>query len=136
MHASCVAFDGQALLICGASGSGKSSLALTLMALGADLVADDQCVISATDDGLWATAPAPLRGVIEARGVALLRARPVARGHLLAVAVLDRPETDRLPPLRHVRMLGHPLRCFHNPGTAAFPMALRQYLIAGEVPAT
>ena len=40
LHASCVAVAGRAVLITGPSGSGKSSLALTLLAHGAALVAD------------------------------------------------------------------------------------------------
>jgi len=40
-HASCVDFDGKGVLILGASGSGKSSLALACMSLGARLVGDD-----------------------------------------------------------------------------------------------
>jgi len=42
IHASCVAVDGKGLLITGASGSGKSALALQLMAFGAHLIADDR----------------------------------------------------------------------------------------------
>ena len=41
LHASCIAVHGRGVLILGPSGAGKSSLALQLMALGADLVADD-----------------------------------------------------------------------------------------------
>ena len=45
IHASAVALGPVGLLIMGASGSGKSSLALELMARGAKLVADDQVVV-------------------------------------------------------------------------------------------
>ena len=41
IHASCVAIDGRALLIEGASGDGKSDLALRLIDRGATLVSDD-----------------------------------------------------------------------------------------------
>jgi HPr kinase/phosphorylase len=41
LHASAVSLDGNGVLICGASGTGKSTLALQLMALGAELIADD-----------------------------------------------------------------------------------------------
>ena len=43
MHATCVHINGSGVLIVGRSGSGKSSLAIKLLALGAKLVADDQC---------------------------------------------------------------------------------------------
>ena len=35
--------NGSGVLIVGSSGSGKSSLAINLLALGSKLVADDQC---------------------------------------------------------------------------------------------
>ena len=41
LHASTVAIAGRGLLILGASGAGKSALALSLIALGAMLVADE-----------------------------------------------------------------------------------------------
>ena len=43
MHATCVDINGSGVLIVGRSGSGKSSLAINLLALGSTLVADDQC---------------------------------------------------------------------------------------------
>ncbi len=42
LHASAVAVDGRGCLITGASASGKSTLALEMIALGAELVADDR----------------------------------------------------------------------------------------------
>jgi HPr kinase/phosphorylase len=63
IHASCVVLaragepfgaPGDAgILILGASGSGKSDLALRLIGRGALLVADDRVEIFARDDGLW-----------------------------------------------------------------------------------
>ena len=43
MHATCVDVNGSGVLIIGRPGSGKSSIAINLLALGATLVADDQC---------------------------------------------------------------------------------------------
>ena len=45
MHATCVDVNGSGVLIVGHSGSGKSSLAINLLALGSKLVADDQCAL-------------------------------------------------------------------------------------------
>lgn len=61
LHASCVALDGRGLLILGPSGSGKSALALELMALGADLVADDRTEIEGQGPDLVAAALRPSR---------------------------------------------------------------------------
>ncbi len=98
-----VAVDGQGIAIVGAPGSGKSSLALQMMALGAVLIADD---------GLWldtGSAPPMLHrpdqspDLVEARGVGLIRAGAVcARAPLALIVDLDRREPDRLPPRRLV----------------------------------
>lgn len=90
------------LLILGASGAGKSGLALEMMARGAVLVADDRTVLRREAGGLVADAPDSLRGLIEARGVGILRAR--AHGPVtLALAVdLARAEPERLPPDRRI----------------------------------
>ncbi|MCP1273024.1 HPr kinase/phosphatase C-terminal domain-containing protein [Gluconobacter albidus] len=69
VHASCVAWNGAGVLISGPSGSGKSELALRLMDAGFDLVADDRVLL----DGAVASAPARLAGLIEVRGVGILR---------------------------------------------------------------
>ena len=97
LHASAVAFGPLGLVILGASGTGKSSLALELMAMGATLVADDRVI--ATPDlqgGLRLSAPAPLEGLIEARGLGLLRVehRPAMAAW---VVTLDEVEDMRLP---------------------------------------
>ena len=46
LHATCIAWQGRGVLIRGPSGSGKSALALGLMAHGAVLVADDRVKLS------------------------------------------------------------------------------------------
>ncbi|MCI4662542.1 MAG: serine kinase [Neomegalonema sp.] len=65
--------SGQAILIRGPSGIGKSSFALRLIGLGAVLVADDFVSLGLEGKRVMAKAPSRLRGVIEARGVGLLR---------------------------------------------------------------
>jgi HPr kinase/phosphorylase len=133
LHASAVAVAGQGLLITGPSGSGKSSLALQLMALGADLVADDGVRLSVDGDGrLRARAPDPIRGLIEARGVGLLRARVLDDVVLALVVDLSTVETDRLPQPRTVTLHGVVLPLLHKVESACFPAALRQYLVMGR----
>lgn len=97
VHASAVAVARRGVLILGASGAGKSGLALRLMALGATLVADDRVMLSRRDGGLWAEAPAPLRGMIEARGVGILRAPVCAAARLFIAVDLDRAPSARMP---------------------------------------
>lgn len=68
-----VAIDGRALLLEGAPGVGKSSIALALIDRGATLVGDDGIAIEDRGGRLWA-APAPAtRGLIELRGIGIVR---------------------------------------------------------------
>ncbi|QHQ37100.1 HPr kinase/phosphorylase [Algicella marina] len=97
LHASAVAFGDRAVLILGPSGSGKSSLALELMALGAELIGDDQIL---AEDGRLSPAPG-LEGLIEARGVGILRL-PHKSGVKAVLAVdMGRAADARLPALQH-----------------------------------
>ncbi|WP_371283898.1 HPr kinase/phosphorylase [Albidovulum sp.] len=133
MHASCVAWNGHGLLIMGPSGSGKSGLALELMALGCDLVSDDRTALAARDGVVLATAPESLRGKIEARGVGILAA-DVARMARLALCVdLARVEPDRLPHEHLHNVLGVDLPCLHGVESRHFPAAVLQYLKGGRV---
>ncbi|NPD14677.1 serine kinase [Xinfangfangia sp. D13-10-4-6] len=114
LHASSVAIAGRALLILGPSGAGKSSLALRLIAFGAQLIADDRTRICLQGGQLLAACPSDtIRGLIEARGLGILRINPgdLASGPLpVALAVdLGRSESERLPPRRHIDLLGYEL---------------------------
>ena len=97
LHASSVAIDGRALLIRGTSGSGKSALALDLIALGATLVADDQVDLTAQDNGLTAAPTDSLAGLIEARGLGLLRLPFSAPATVTTLLDLDTQPAPRLP---------------------------------------
>jgi serine kinase of HPr protein (carbohydrate metabolism regulator) len=72
LHASCVAKDGRAVLLCGRSGAGKSDLALRLIDRGATLVSDDYTVLKRVGGHLVACAPANIAGKIEVRGIGIL----------------------------------------------------------------
>ena len=132
LHASCVAHRGRGLLILGASGAGKSGLALEMMARGAVLVADDRTVLRREAGGLVADAPDSLRGLIEARGVGILRAR--AHGPVtLALAVdLARAEPERLPPDRRIDLLDSDLALVLGAGRVHLASMLLQYLDSGR----
>lgn len=132
LHATAVAIDGRGLLILGRAGAGKSSLAMRLMALGAGLVADDRVLVRRQDDRLTARAPAPLAGLIEARGIGLLRAPYRPEVDLTAVVDLDQPETDRLPPLRHYPILGVTLPLVLGQQSDHFPFGLMLYMRYGR----
>ena len=128
MHASCVAVSGRAVLITGPSGSGKSALALALMAHGADLVADDQTALTLQDGLLTASAPPTLRGLIEARGVGILSAPALPQAQVVLVADLSQAERDRLPPRRKVTLLGCEIDLVLGRDNAHFPASVLCYL--------
>lgn len=83
--------------ISGAPGAGKTGLALALMGQGWRLVADDGARVWTSGGRLWARAPEPTRGRIEARGLGILSA-PFRDHCRLALAVsLTDDEPERLP---------------------------------------
>jgi len=69
IHATTVAWQGRGALIIGNSGSGKSALALHMMALGCDLIADDQTLLERSMNQITARCPTVIQGQIEARGL-------------------------------------------------------------------
>lgn len=132
LHATTVAFLDQGVIITGASGSGKSSLALQLLAMGAVLVADDQTVLTAQSDGLHASGPATTLGMIEARGVGLLNAPHQASTRLVLAVDMDQTEPDRLPPLRETILLGHRLSLVFSTAASHFAAAVRLHALYGR----
>ncbi len=133
LHASCVAVEGRGLLILGPSGAGKSALAIRLIALGALLVSDDRTRLTARDGSLEAVCPSPAQhGLIEARGLGILRAPAVDSVRLALVTDLGQPEPDRLPPQRTVTILGVELSLVLHPRNDHFPDALMLYLRHGR----
>jgi serine kinase of HPr protein (carbohydrate metabolism regulator) len=109
IHASTVAIDGRAVLITGASGSGKSDLTLRLLDRGFTLVSDDQTIVKKTGTKLCASAPATIRGKLEVRGVGIVEMDsidevPVALVVELASEIQRLPDDSRERPL-----LGVPL---------------------------
>ncbi|WP_085809841.1 HPr kinase/phosphorylase [Sphingomonas sp. TZW2008] len=96
IHASTVAIGGRAVLIRGASGSGKSDLALRLIDRGAQLVSDDYTVIEARDGQLVASAPATIAGRIEVRGLGIVPCPP-ADPAVVALAVRVDAPPQRMP---------------------------------------
>jgi HPr kinase/phosphorylase len=132
LHADCVALNGRGLLILGPSGAGKSALALRLLSRGADLVADDRTALAARAGRLVARCPGPIRGLIEARGVGLLRAPTVDEAEIALVADLGQAETERLPPRRSITILGCTVDLVLQAQNDHFPDALMLYLRNGR----
>jgi HPr kinase/phosphorylase len=104
IHGTCVERDSAGVLILGPSGSGKSDLALRLIGRGFDLVADDQIDL---DEGV-AQAPEALAGLLEVRGLGIVRLPYLSRVKVkLVIALTDRIE--RLPEPETHQFLGLPM---------------------------
>ncbi len=107
-HAGVVLVGERGVLIRGASGSGKSSLLLSLIDSDPErnsLVADDRVTITAVNGRVVATAPSEIAGLLEIRGQGI-----VCRPHVSPVVVdmvvdLAAAETcPRMPEPRHERV--------------------------------
>ena len=98
LHGTCVEVSGAGILIRGPSGSGKSDLALRLIDRGARLVADDQVEVTASGDQLVAAAPRALAGMLEVRGLGIMRIEAVASARLgLVVDLVAAQLIERIP---------------------------------------
>jgi HPr kinase/phosphorylase len=105
VHASAVLVGARAVLIRGPSASGKSRLALELLEAArtgslrfARLVADDRVHLQAVSGRLLARPPEALAGLIEVRGVGLLRVVHEPCAVIGIVVDLVAPDAERLPP--------------------------------------
>jgi HPr kinase/phosphorylase len=98
VHATAVAIGGRAVLLRGPSGSGKSDLALRLIDAGAQLVSDDYSKLWREGDAILVRAPKPISGLIEARGVGILKIEALAAAPLALIVDLVAPQhVERLP---------------------------------------
>lgn len=133
VHATTVAFARQAIVIRGPSGSGKSGLALQLMAMGAGLVADDRTVLVRRGDLILARAPDAIRGQIEARGIGILAAEPVMDAPVRLIVDMEHEEEARLPPFREDILLGLSVALIRKSTAAHFPAAIKLYLSGNRI---
>lgn len=107
VHATCVVVDGVGLLLRGPSGSGKSDLAIRLIDTGARLVADDRVDLSRRGDDLWASPPPALAGLIEVRGLGILRLDALAEAAVgLIIDLVPETKPERMPEPRTWSVLG------------------------------
>jgi serine kinase of HPr protein (carbohydrate metabolism regulator) len=104
LHASCVAADGRAVLIVGASGSGKSDLALRLLDRGFTLVSDDRTIVRRDGAKLIASAPATIRGKLEIRGIGIVEMESIDDMPVSLVVELT-TDMQRLPDDSRERLI-------------------------------
>ena len=103
IHATVIAVGEAGILIRGASGSGKSVLALALITLAAQagrfarLVADDRVELAAKGGRLVARPVPPLEGIIERRGLGLTPEPHTGAVVVRLVVDLSAEEPARMP---------------------------------------
>lgn len=132
LHATTVVIEGHAAAITGPAGTGKSSLALSLMAFGASLLADDITWLHADGGDVIASCPPQLSGRIEARGLGILYADSARPSPLAVIIDLGAPEQDRLPPMRTIPILGQQIALLHTPATPHFAPMILRYMLGGR----
>lgn len=132
VHATAVAVGGRAVLLRGAPGAGKSDLALRLIDAGGELIADDQCELRRSAAAVVVRSPAPLAGLIEVRGIGILRLPAVADIPLALIAdLVSRDAVERLPDPRTETILGVGVPAIRiAPFEASAPAKLRAALRA------
>lgn len=139
VHATAIAIDGRAVLLRGPSGAGKSDLALRLIDGGARLVADDQAELRRAGEQVLVGAPAAIAGLIEVRGVGILRFEALAEAALtMCVDLVSFAEVERLPEARWDDVLGLAVPVIAlSPFEASAPVKLRlalRALLADPIP--
>jgi HPr kinase/phosphorylase len=141
IHATAIAIATEqgfrAMLLRGRSGSGKSDLALRLIDAGARLVTDDQSVLSRRGDAIVVSPPARISGLLEVRGIGIMRVEALAEAPVMLIVDLVAPEQiDRLPERRRETILGLALPViavapFETSAAAKLRLALRAFTQPG-----
>ena len=130
-------WNGVGVLLRGPSGSGKSDLALRLIEEGAVLVADDQVVLSREGRRILASPPETLAGLLEVRGLGILRFPHEAPAPVgLVVDLVEPDRVERLPDPATVDMLeiSLPLHVLSaREATASLKVRLAMRLAAGLI---
>ena len=133
LHASAVAHNGHGLLITGRTETGKSALSIEMIALGAVLVSDDRTRVLDGADGPVLSPPETLAGLIELRGIGLIRLPFLDRQPLRLIADLDHEAEKRLPEPAYQDLAGHRIRRIYGRGRPGLAAALMAVLAAGEI---
>lgn len=137
VHGTCVTFGDIAILLRGESGAGKSDLALRLIELGAMLVADDRVSMARDGDRVIVAPPSRLSGLLELRGVGILRLPHAAAARLgLVVDLVSSSAPERLPQVAWCEYLGVRVRLMSLApfeASAAAKLRIAAHAVAGRI---
>ncbi len=104
IHATCVVIRDKAVLLSGASDSGKSDLALRLIDRGAVLISDDYTELKREEVSLIASAPKTIAGKLEVRGIGIVDMPYQKQAPVALLIALDQP-VIRFPLDQKTRIL-------------------------------
>src|SRR5262249_881867 len=135
--ATSLVFCGKGILLRGPSGSGKSDFALRLVDAGGVLVSDDRSEMSVEEGALHAACPAAIAGLLEVRGVGLMRVPYMEKAKIdLCLDCVSLAEVPRLPEKAQIRLQGVLLPLFKiyalEASAVAKLRAILQYPLAHE----
>jgi len=100
-------YASSAVFIRGPSGSGKSDLAFRLLSSGAELISDDQVELERRQDSVFAGTVDAIRGLMEVRGLGLLRYPSTVPSPVrLVVDLVARTDVPRLPEWETLDIFG------------------------------
>lgn len=111
IHATCVIHSRSGVLLLGPSGSGKSDFCLRLISKGWRLVADDQVQIISVETKLIGRAPDTLRGLLEVRGIGIIKLPyAISAPICLTAKLMKNGLIERLPDQSFSYFCGHKVR--------------------------
>jgi serine kinase of HPr protein (carbohydrate metabolism regulator) len=113
--------DGIAVLLTGASGSGKSDVALRLIAEGGKLISDDQTLLSSDGHHLFAEGIDSIAGQIEIRGVGIIGVPHAGKTPIALVVRLDAGAAAARLPEPALYVPPPPLSASHLPPLLTLP---------------
>lgn len=84
IHGTSICYKQKGLLFLGKSGNGKSDLALRLIDKGANLIADDQTILTLKNNKIILTCPSEIKSKLEIRGIGIIK-MPSIKEHQLDI---------------------------------------------------
>jgi serine kinase of HPr protein (carbohydrate metabolism regulator) len=126
-----IAVDGHGVLLRGDSDAGKSDLALRVIEAGGQLVSDDYTDLVAEDGRLIASAPAPLHGLLEIRGIGVVRLPAAAAVPLVVIIDLAQSAAiERMPAPASEAIMGVRLPVYQLAALEASAVAKVRLMVA------
>ncbi len=128
LHATALEWFGKGFLLLGSSASGKSDLALRLIDNGANLISDDQIIISNENDSLIAKCPDNLQGKLEVRGVGIIKT-PFYAVHSINLCFNLQKTVDRFPKKNLKTFKNITIPCYQlNPFEVSAPIKIKHLI--------